>query len=105
MQCLMTRKNYENKKILGLRPALDKLKTIVLNAEAKQSFISIMMPNNYEFKKAKILTYEVTYEVHLQIFRQVLVDFLPIKVPIAQFKIRRESTDPDDNFWHCTLKN
>ena len=67
----------------------------------KNSFISIMMPNDYEFKKAKILNYEVL----LQIFRQVLADFLPIKVPIAQFKIRRESTDPDDNFWHCTLKN
>ena len=67
----------------------------------KNSFISIMMPNNNEFKKAKILT----YEVHLQIFRQVLVDFLPIKVTIAQFKIRRESTNPDVNCWLSTLKN
>ena len=105
MQRLMTRKIYENQEILGLRPSLDKLKSIVLNAEAKQSFISIMMPNNYEFKKAKILTYDVTYEVHLQIFRQVLVDFLPIKVTIAQFKIRRESTNPDVNCWLSTLKN
>ena len=36
MQSLMTRKIYENQEILGLRPALDKLKTIVLNAEAKK---------------------------------------------------------------------